>query len=66
MEKYKILKQLGDGTYGSVLLGQVKDTPQEKVAIKRYEFYCSYLFKYIDFFFFVVRMKKKYCQYNFK
>jgi serine/threonine protein kinase len=35
MEKYKILKQLGDGTYGSVLLGQLKDTPQEKVAIKR-------------------------------
>ena len=37
MEKYKILKQLGDGTYGSVLLAQIKDTPQEKVAIKRYE-----------------------------
>ncbi len=37
MEKYKILKQLGDGTYGSVLLGQLKDTPQEKVAIKRQE-----------------------------
>ncbi|CAM4744927.1 unnamed protein product [Rotaria magnacalcarata] len=35
MEKYKIVKQLGDGTYGSVLLGQVKDSPQEKVAIKR-------------------------------
>ncbi|CAF0868036.1 unnamed protein product [Rotaria sordida] len=35
MEKYKIIKQLGDGTYGSVLLAQVKDTPQEKVAIKR-------------------------------
>jgi serine/threonine protein kinase len=35
MEKYKIVKQLGDGTYGTVLLGQVKDTPQEKVAIKR-------------------------------
>ena len=35
MEKYKILKQLGDGTYGSVLLGQLKDAPQEKVAIKR-------------------------------
>jgi serine/threonine protein kinase len=35
MEKYKIIKQLGDGTYGSVLLGQVKDSPQDKVAIKR-------------------------------
>jgi serine/threonine protein kinase len=37
MEKYKILKQLGDGTYGVVLLGQLKDSPQEKVAIKKYE-----------------------------
>lgn len=35
MEKYKILKQLGDGTYGSVLLAHLKDTPQDKVAIKR-------------------------------
>ncbi|CAF3829166.1 unnamed protein product, partial [Adineta steineri] len=35
MEKYKILKQLGDGTYGSVLLAHLKDTPQEKVAVKR-------------------------------
>ncbi|UJR25508.1 hypothetical protein I4U23_006854 [Adineta vaga] len=35
MEKYKILKQLGDGTYGSVLLAHLKDSPQEKVAIKR-------------------------------
>ena len=35
MEKYKTIKQLGDGTYGSVLLAHVKDTPQEKVAIKR-------------------------------
>lgn len=59
MEKYKILKQLGDGTYGSVLLGQLKDTPQEKVAIKRYEFYCSYLFKYIDFFFFCCQNEKE-------
>jgi serine/threonine protein kinase len=59
MEKYKVLKQLGDGTYGSVLLGQLKDSPQEKVAIKRYEFDIDYLFLYIYFFFF--RMKKKYC-----
>jgi serine/threonine protein kinase len=43
MEKYKILKQLGDGTYGSVLLGQLKDNPQEKVAIKRYELDSDYL-----------------------
>ncbi|CAF1243380.1 unnamed protein product [Adineta steineri] len=35
MEKYKIVKQLGDGTYGSVLLANLKDSPQEKVAIKR-------------------------------
>lgn len=35
MEKYKILKQLGDGTYGSVLLGHLKDSPQEKIAIKK-------------------------------
>ncbi|CAF1009971.1 unnamed protein product [Rotaria sordida] len=35
MDKYKIQKQLGDGTYGSVLLGHVKDSQQEKVAIKR-------------------------------
>ncbi len=35
MDKYKILKQLGDGTYGSVLLAHLKDSSQEKVAIKR-------------------------------
>ncbi|CAF2315942.1 unnamed protein product [Rotaria sp. Silwood2] len=35
MDKYKIQKQLGDGTYGSVLLAHIKDSPQEKVAIKR-------------------------------
>ncbi|CAF1426572.1 unnamed protein product [Adineta ricciae] len=35
MQKYKILKQLGDGTYGSVLLGHLNDSPQDKVAIKR-------------------------------
>ncbi|CAF0807444.1 unnamed protein product [Rotaria sp. Silwood1] len=35
MDKYKIQKQLGDGTYGSVLLANLKDSPQEKVAIKR-------------------------------
>ena len=45
MEKYKILKQLGDGTYGIVLLGQVKDSLQEKVAIKRqYSFYLYLVF----------------------
>jgi len=35
MDKYKIIKQLGDGTYGSVLLAQMKESPQEKVAIKK-------------------------------
>jgi len=37
MDKYKIIKQLGDGTYGSVLLAQMKESPQEKVAIKKNE-----------------------------
>nr|CAI5855102.1 unnamed protein product [Callosobruchus analis] len=34
MNRYSILHQLGDGTYGSVVLAQRKDTG-EKVAIKR-------------------------------
>lgn len=34
MNRYKMLHQLGDGTYGSVLLAQRIDTG-EKVAIKR-------------------------------
>ncbi len=34
MDKYLTMKQLGDGTYGSVLLGKVKNTG-EMVAIKR-------------------------------
>ncbi|KAK5642564.1 hypothetical protein RI129_008731 [Pyrocoelia pectoralis] len=34
MNRYTTLHQLGDGTYGSVVLGQRKDTG-EKVAIKR-------------------------------
>lgn len=34
MNRYVTLHQLGDGTYGSVVLGQRKDTG-EKVAIKR-------------------------------
>ncbi|XP_060535173.1 serine/threonine-protein kinase MAK-like [Cylas formicarius] len=34
MNRYAILHQLGDGTYGSVVLGQRKDTG-EKVAIKK-------------------------------
>lgn len=34
MNRYTLLHQLGDGTYGSVVLGQRKDTG-EKVAIKR-------------------------------
>lgn len=35
MNRYIQLDQLGDGTYGSVVLGQRIDTG-EKVAIKRY------------------------------
>ena len=35
MNRYKTLGPLGDGTYGSVVLGQRIDTG-EKVAIKRY------------------------------
>ena len=35
MNRYVTLSQLGDGTYGSVMLGQRLDTG-EKVAIKRY------------------------------
>lgn len=34
MNRYITLTQLGDGTYGTVVLGQRKDTG-EKVAIKR-------------------------------
>lgn len=34
MNRYITLGQLGDGTYGTVVLGQRKDTG-EKVAIKR-------------------------------
>ena len=34
MNRYMILSPLGDGTYGTVMLGQRKDTG-EKVAIKR-------------------------------
>lgn len=34
MEKYNTIKQLGDGTFGSVLLATVKNTG-EQVAIKK-------------------------------
>ncbi|KAF9406141.1 hypothetical protein HW555_013382 [Spodoptera exigua] len=34
MNRYVVLQQLGDGTYGSVVLAQRRDTG-EKVAIKR-------------------------------
>lgn len=34
MNRYVILSQLGDGTYGTVVLAQRKDN-NEKVAIKR-------------------------------
>ncbi len=35
MEKYSVMKQLGDGTYGSVLLAVCKNSG-EQVAIKKY------------------------------
>ena len=35
MDKYNVLKQLGDGTFGSVLLATIKNSG-EQVAIKRY------------------------------
>ena len=38
MDKYNTLKQLGDGTFGSVLLATVKNTG-EHVAIKRFVYY---------------------------
>lgn len=34
MNRYQIMKQLGDGTYGSVLLARSIET-QENVAIKK-------------------------------
>jgi len=34
MNRYTLIKQLGDGTYGSVLLATITDTG-EKVAIKK-------------------------------
>ena len=40
MNRYITLSQLGDGTYGSVVLGQRVDTG-EKVAIKRCMFVCD-------------------------
>ena len=38
MENYKLIRQLGDGTYGSVLLGTVISNG-EKVAVKKFYFY---------------------------
>lgn len=38
MNRYAFLSQLGDGTYGSVVLGQKEDNG-EKVAIKKYIFF---------------------------
>jgi len=35
MNRYTIMKQLGDGTYGSVLMGKSNESG-ELVAIKRY------------------------------
>ena len=35
MEKYSIMKQLGDGTYGCVLLAVCKNSG-EQVAVKKY------------------------------
>lgn len=34
MNRFEIFRQLGDGTYGSVILGRTKDT-HELVAIKK-------------------------------
>ena len=36
MNRYTLIKQLGDGTYGSVILATVTDTG-EKVAIKKWD-----------------------------
>ena len=41
MEKFNTIKQLGDGTYGTVFLGTIKTTG-EKVAIKKYARYINY------------------------
>lgn len=38
MNRYLFLSQLGDGTYGSVLLAQKVDNG-EKVAIKKFVFF---------------------------
>lgn len=35
MNRYTVMKQLGDGTYGSVLMGKSNESG-ELVAIKRY------------------------------
>lgn len=44
MEKYNISKQLGDGTFGVVLLATIKNSG-EKVAIKKYTLKCLTLRK---------------------
>lgn len=57
MNRYVMIGQLGDGTYGIVLLAQRLDTG-EKVAIKKYGYrpFCGPNFNGLYFF----RMKKKY------
>ena len=42
MNRYALLSQLGDGTYGTVLLAQKLDSG-EKVAIKKYDWSSPYL-----------------------
>ena len=65
MENYQLTKQLGDGTYGSVLLATCKETG-EKVAIKKYciKSICR-VFLYGNTFYILIlfdfdRMKKKF------
>jgi len=41
MDRYQFIKQLGDGTYGSVILANVIESG-EKVAIKKYVSFRKY------------------------
>lgn len=68
MNRYITLSQLGDGTYGCVLLGQRLDNG-EKVAIKKYVFVIKFPFSIADNYlvinqFCFFRMKKKYYSWD--